>query len=195
MDLFIYLLKSSGLLALFYFVYLAVLRKETFFKANRLYLLFGILASLTLPFITFTKTIYKEAPLVTSFRVLDTLSLEPTLSEASSYSVDPWILLLFAYILGTSFMLYRFSKQLFSLYTLIKKHSITLQSEYYYIKTKEDISPFSFFKYIVYNPSKHSDEELKMILKHEQSHASQLHSFDIILSHFLLIALWMNPIA
>ncbi len=92
-------------------------------------------------------------------------------------------------------MSFSFIKQLQSTLRLVGKHPYTTKNGYRYIKVEDDVSPFSFFKYIVYNPKKHDESELKMILKHEQSHASQLHSIDIILSNLLLIVQWVNPFA
>ena len=65
MDFFIYIAKSAGILTLFYFVYVLVLRKDTFFSANRTYLLIGIIASLLLPLLTITTTTVVEVPVST----------------------------------------------------------------------------------------------------------------------------------
>ena len=63
----IYFAKVNGLLILFYLMYVLFLRKETFFTANRWYLLAGLLISITLPLLTFTKTIYIEPTPITEF--------------------------------------------------------------------------------------------------------------------------------
>ena len=48
-----YILKSSLILLVFYIGYWLFLRKSTFFKINRLYLLSGLVISLIIPFINF----------------------------------------------------------------------------------------------------------------------------------------------
>ena len=58
--LFIYLIKSSGLIILFYFAYFLMLRKETFFTSNRWFLLAGLITSVLLPFVFITKIIWVE---------------------------------------------------------------------------------------------------------------------------------------
>ena len=58
--LFIYFLKVNGLLITFFLAYYFLLRKETFFNKNRWFLLLGLFASVLLPLITFTKTIWVE---------------------------------------------------------------------------------------------------------------------------------------
>ena len=60
-NLLIYLLKSAGLLSLFYILYILLLKNDTSFTANRKFLIGGILASLVLPAIYFTKTVFINA--------------------------------------------------------------------------------------------------------------------------------------
>lgn len=59
-NLLEYHLKSSGLIALFFVAYTLLLRKETFFKSNRWFLLLGLLTSVLLPLVTFKKVIWVE---------------------------------------------------------------------------------------------------------------------------------------
>ncbi len=54
----IYFAKVNGLLILFYLMYVLFLKKETFFTSNRWYLIAGLVLSLILPLMTFTKTIW-----------------------------------------------------------------------------------------------------------------------------------------
>ena len=56
-TLFIFIAKSSGLLALFYLAYYFLLRKETFFNSNRWFLLAGLITSVVLPLLVYTKVI------------------------------------------------------------------------------------------------------------------------------------------
>ncbi len=195
METIVYILKSAGILSLFYVVYFAVLRKDTFFSINRQYLIGGIIASLLLPLLVFTKTIYVNAPVINSLQYINPISLPNSTIHDSSYVID-WLKIgIFIYIIGALYMSLRFLKQLFSLYNLLRKYPSYKSNGFRFIKVDSDTAPFSFFKYIVYNPKLHTSADLKMILKHEQTHASQLHSIDVILSNFLLIIQWINPIA
>lgn len=51
-----YLLKSSACLISFYGLYFFIFRKFTFHTANRFYLIFSLVLSILLPFLTNTKT-------------------------------------------------------------------------------------------------------------------------------------------
>ena len=46
-----YLLKASAVLCLFYFLYKLFLQRETFFQANRVFLLIGMLSAICIPLI------------------------------------------------------------------------------------------------------------------------------------------------
>jgi len=195
MEIGIYLLKSVAILTIFYVVYFIFLRKDTLFTAKRHYLLGGILASLLLPFLEFTKTIYKEAPIFEALPFSEGISTatEAIVNTEVATPFDWWQFALVIYALGVLFMLGRLLYQLLSLLRLIGTYPSEKQKKYTFVKITENISPFSFFKYIVYNPQSHSEEELKMILKHEQVHASQWHSLDIIIGHIVRILQWVNP--
>jgi hypothetical protein len=64
---------------------------------------------------------------------------------------------------------------------------------YVYVETDKDIAPFSFFRYIFYNPDKFNPLELEAILKHEHAHSTQKHSIDLLIAHLVTIVLWANP--
>jgi TonB-dependent SusC/RagA subfamily outer membrane receptor len=57
------------------------------------------------------------------------------------------------------------------------------------------MAPFSFFNYIVYNPTQFNEEELLHILNHEKVHAQHLHSLDTIVAQIICVILWFNPFA
>jgi len=58
-----------------------------------------------------------------------------------------------------------------------------------------DITPFSFFRSIFLNPSLHNEQETCQILTHENTHACQYHSLDVLLGEILTILFWINPAA
>ena len=194
MDLFIYLGKSAAILTLFYLVYFFLLRKDTLFVANRHYLLGGIIAAALFPIVEFTKTIYVEAPLRTPIVFTEPIP-ETEILVQEAVVINWWQIAVFIYCIGVVFMLISFTIQLFSLGRLINKHPSEKIGNYTYIKVPQQSAPFSFFKYIVFNPELHSQEEMTMILKHEQVHGAQWHSADIIMANLFLIFQWINPMA
>lgn len=198
METTIYLAKSGLILFIFYGVYVLFLRKETLFISNRLYLLSGILAAICLPFWSITKKVFVEAPTLPNIEITDMAvqSVGPAQEIASSsFSIDWWWILIGIYVVGIVVMTVRFLKQWFALTKLLKTYSFQRKGTYKYVAVDKPISPFSFFNYIVYNPTSHTEEELGFVLQHEQAHARQWHSLDLIFSNVLLIIRWLNPIA
>ena len=190
--LFIYLLKSAGILTIFFLTYKFLLQKETFFSLNRHYLLGGIIASLLLPLVVFNTYIYVEPVVETSL-----YNIPVTYIDSAEVALNPfdWNALLFnIYIMGVIFISSQFVIQLFSLYRIVKCGTVKQYGSYKLIEVSKDVSPFSFFNYIIYNPKNFSEKDLNVILNHEKAHSRQLHSVDIIISQLFVIFQWFNPI-
>jgi hypothetical protein len=86
MDALIYLAKSSAILGLFFLIYSVFLNKETFFKANRIYLVSGVFVALILPFISIKKIIYvAPTPLTTDvFKSTEFIQVATTATEPTA---------------------------------------------------------------------------------------------------------------
>lgn len=198
MDILQYLLKSSAILALFYAVYYLFMRKDTLFTAKRFFFISGFITALILPFLKVSKIIYIDAPTYdpVPFEALSFNDMTPvsTIAEAPiPFSIDWMQVLLVCYLIGVVFLAARFLTQLISLVFLFKKTPSQPRDGYKYLEVSDTISPFSFFNYIVYNPSLHSQEELQMIMAHEKIHGKQLHSIDMFLGQLITIIQWVNP--
>lgn len=190
-----YLLKSSGILTLFYLLYQFALRKDTLFQANRRFLLVGLIAAVALPWVQFSKVVYVDAPLRTM--ISSEIATQTTLLEGTTPAptFEVWQLLLLAYALGVLVMIFRFGLQVSSLFRLLRKYPKQRKNGYTFVRVDLEVSPFSYFRYIVFNPNFHSEAELEMILKHERVHVSQWHSIDILSAQLLRAFQWLNPFA
>ncbi len=192
------LLKSSALIAIFYLFYQILLSKETFHQFNRVFLILGIILAFSTPFIIFhINRVPVFSDIIQDGEILKIIIdknensfLRSSIPQTHNYN---FYFLQIIYFLGVFIMLIRF---IFSLKTVLKtllNSSKTLVDGYNLIETDEDITPFSFFKNIIINPSKYTQEELHDILKHETTHVKQWHTIDIILGNILCIVLWFNP--
>ena len=187
----VYLLKSSGILVLFYACYRLFLSKETLFTSNRWFLISGLAASLFLPFMNRTKTVYLD---LTS-AAKSTHNLENIVLSGEE-SISMWPNLLFGiYAIGASFFAIRLILQINSLRKFIIEGQTVKELNFNYIRSSKNIQPFSFFNYIIYNPLNHTTKDLKFILAHEQVHANQKHTLDILFIEVVLLLQWFNPIA
>lgn len=182
-----YLLKASALLTIFYGCYALFLRRETFFNCNRWFLVLGLLTSILLPL--FVIPIYVQIPSTSheNFKmVATTIQNTPETLELTS-------VLMYIYAAITTFFLGRMIIQLCSLIVLIKKHDKKKTGPYSFIQTQQNTAPFSFFRWIVYNPEQFNRQELQLIINHEKVHAKQMHSVDVLLTDIISALFWFNP--
>jgi len=186
-----YLLKASAVVTLFYLCYKLFLQRETFFESNRWFLLTGLVIAFTMPFIVIPIYVTPEPAQLQNIVITgDTI---PIISVTTENTFDLLQLIIGIYSIGTLFFLGRFIWQFGSLGFILLNNDRKKNGRYTYIKTNNTTSPFSFFKWIVYNPKQFSQVELKQILTHEKIHAGQYHSIDIILTQLASIVFWFNP--
>ncbi|TDE53469.1 M56 family metallopeptidase [Flavobacterium sp. GT3P67] len=188
---YIYLIKSSGLIALFYLAYYFMLRKETFFTSNRWFLLFGLFTSVVLPLVVYTKIIMVES----SSKNIDWSRIPITNSiENEPFEINWYLISGIVYAIGIILFLGKFAFDFYSLNTVLKGKTIQNQADFKFIDTTENIAPFSYFNTIVYNSSLYSDSELENILEHEKVHSDQNHTVDVLISRLFCILFWFNPL-
>ncbi|WP_432412978.1 M56 family metallopeptidase [Rasiella sp. SM2506] len=196
MEFITYIAKSAGILTLFYLVYIFVLRKDTFFTANRTFLLVGIASALLLPFVTFTTVTLVETPVFVPTVAIEELNpIQIVQTTPVKEAIDIWQILVTIYLIGLGIMAARFGIQLASLFNLLRKHPSRRANGFRFIEMNDSIAPFSFFNYIIFNPETHEQQELEMILQHEKVHAAQWHSIDVLLSNIMRALQWANPIS
>ena len=190
-TLFIYLVKSSGLIGLFYLSYLVLLRKETFFNSNRWFLLAGLITSVVLPLVVFTKIVWVDPSPAT----LDWSKIPLTAPiKEESFEINWYLVFAIVYSIGILVFLMKFAFDFYSLSKILKGKTIQKQADFKFIDVNENVSPFSYFNSIVYNSSLYSDTELENILEHEKIHSSQNHTVDVLISRLFCIVFWYNPV-
>ncbi|WP_051590760.1 M56 family metallopeptidase [Flavobacterium daejeonense] len=190
-DLLLYLIKASGLIGLFYFAYMLLLRKETFFSGNRWFLIFGLISSSILPLFFITKIIWVE-PTTDSF---DWSNIPVTASVSNPESKINWYLIgMYTYLTGILISFIQLVFDFYSLMKVLKGKNIQQNGNFKFIDIAENIAPFSYFNYIVYNSSLYSSDELKNILEHEKVHSQQKHSLDVLISRLFCVFFWFNPL-
>lgn len=184
-----YLLKSSVVLTVLIFCYHAFLQNETFFKSIRIYFLAGMALALVVPLIKIPIYVEHSAGQLGNPAYNSIVS-----THIGEFSISHYVHLLpYLYLIGVAIFSILFIFRLFSLGIFLVKHNSRKENGVYFIETEKEISPFSFFNIVVYNPSQFSNNELNHILAHEKTHIKQLHSFDIIITNVLSIVLWFNP--
>jgi hypothetical protein len=202
--LFTFIAKSSGLLILFYCAYYFLLRKETFFTSSRWFLLAGLITSVALPFLVYTKVVWIEpAPVEVSVAnenfsaVSDLKYTQFPIShhiENESFDLNWNYVLLAIYIIGFMALVIKFAIDFYSLNTVLKGKKVQQQADFKFVDINENIAPFSYFDYIVYNSSMFTPSELENIIEHEKVHSDQNHTVDVLISRVFCVLFWFNPI-
>jgi hypothetical protein len=201
-----YLLKLSISLAVVGLFYQVLLRRHTFYTANRWYLLGYSALAFVLPFIDLNRTLppadLARVPLVQyvpTLQSLDATEVETTTLDAayvvqeSSWSLSDWMLLLL--LTGVMFMLLRLLVHAVA-YLRIKQRARLVSDESVKIyHVERAIVPFSFGNAIFINPTLHQESELREIMMHELVHVRQRHTFDILFGEVLCVLNWYNPFA
>lgn len=196
-ELFTYLLKSSGLIIAFFLAYHFLLRKETFFNSNRWFLLSGLGTAALLPLFFIKRIVFIEQPRIAIDDLIatskDSISNLPEMTQEVA-TIDWYQIVAIGYGIIVFILVLKVIVNLFSLSKLLKNKQIEKQDQFTFVDLQEDIAPFSFFHYIVFNSSLYSDNELTNILLHEKIHSKEKHSFDVLLAKLFTILFWFNPI-
>jgi beta-lactamase regulating signal transducer with metallopeptidase domain len=167
-------------------MYRIFLSRETFFRTNRLYLLFAIPLSFIIPLINIS------SPFVTA-KAIGARYLSSEGAGAATHSFGFMDIVGIVYLLGASFFLVCFVYKLIQLSMMIKKYGFQKCGKLNLVYIEEDTAPFSFFNYFFLNKSHISQHDLLRIIDHELVHINQHHTIDLIVIELLMIIQWFNP--
>lgn len=204
--LFVYILKSSFCLAVFYLFYRLLLSRETFHRFNRIALLGILLLSCLLPFVEVSVRrsveMYQTMMTWEQWLLLTDLAGTETHAVQVQENVVTWIQgLLLVYLFGILFFMLRNIYSLFGLWVLLKSGRREKVSDYVVTVVKavlivheREISPFSWMRYIVIS-QKDLHENDREILTHELAHIRNRHSWDLFAADICIFFQWFNPAA
>jgi hypothetical protein len=189
--IFIYLLKANLLITIFYLAYYFLVQKETFFNSNRWFLLSGLFTSVLIPLFFIKKVVIIETPklVATNLSSIKNTSNNPVIDE----SIDWYSILSIGYVIISIILILKIASELVSFFRLIKNKKISVNKPFAMVDIDENINPFSFFKYIVFNSTKYSNSELENILNHEKVHSKEKHSLDVLIAKAFCTVFWFNP--
>ena len=195
-----YLIEANIGLVAFLLFYILLLSNETNFNFKRAFLLVGIGASLLFPFAKFT-TASNALPSISN--VLPSYFLPEIVINANELSgvvvpssVSYWAIALWIYLAIASLLLVILIIKVSRILSYLQKsHTTLLEDKFKIIESDSELLTFSFFHFIfIGSTTAFSHEEKQQIIKHEITHATKFHSFDILLVEFLKIIFWFNPV-
>ncbi len=198
-----YLLKVSAGLVLFFAFYILFLRKLTFFRFNRMYLLLTLLLSFLIPTFNFTveRTVIVEQPafqqdefIVPAAQEIAVAPVDSNVQLIPAQSSFNWLTAL-PYIYFT-LAIFTLSLALWRLTELIRytKHGIKLANGLRLVAKDNGFTNCSFFNYVFVDQINLKPAELEVLLTHESVHANRLHSLDKLLMMLAKSVLWFNPV-
>ena len=188
----IYLAESALSLAVFYAIYWLFLRKETFFRVNRFYLLSMITFSFVFPLLP--AGWIPSAPSATMAVILEPVLISPGKMDETLGAHVQWVELAgLVYFTGILVFLLRFLVQLAQIYLIARRFGISSHHGLRVVFVDRGYAPFSFFNLVFINRDAIPSRGLAAVLEHEHVHTSQFHSADMILVELARAFQWFNP--
>ena len=196
---FIYILKSSVCLVLFYLFFRLLLSKETFHRFNRMALLGVLFFSLLIPCIEVTTRhqVEVQQAVLSIEQLLLMAELEATPANVGAVQETPtiaWVqIVLLVYLAGILFLVCRNIYSLICLFRLVHsgKHE-KLEKGVSLVVHYHEFAPFSWMKYIVIS-RKDLEENGREILIHEMAHIHHRHLVDLLVADICIFFQWFNP--
>lgn len=190
-----YLIKSTTCMLLFLGFYKLLLEKESLHLLKRYYLLGALVLSLVIPKIIFATYVIPEDPIAVSDNI-DYLISFPTIdAKIPSSKINIVLLLWNLYGLGVAVFGIRFFIHLFQLVGRIRSNPKTRKNGIVTVLLDEDLPPHTFFNYVFLNRAQFTANTIPQeVLTHEETHARQYHSLDVLFIELLRVLLWFNPL-
>ena len=204
--LLLYSIKSAVVLAMLYLPYMLMLRRESFFRFNRMMLLGILLLSLVLPLCNVPSMSLDRQPVVQAaqlqmlelgipVRVLPEVQVLAEKQKEGFFTFSLFHLFTFIYIAGVVALLATRLWQIGRLQFGLKRGAIWHSDEQgvrIYCHSG-DVSPFSWMRNIVIG-EKDYDEAGREIVLHEMGHIRGGHSWDVVLLTLVQMLQWWNPL-
>ncbi|WP_394747446.1 M56 family metallopeptidase [Spongiimicrobium salis] len=195
--MWIYLLKSSACLFVLLLCYTLFLEQEQMHKFKRFYLLGTIVASALIPLVVFT-TYVEVTPLPLEMVIVEehnTLSVATNAISTTSFIDYVPAILWSIYVFGVFLFGFKFFRNLIRIWFRIRKNPKFKNNRVTHVLLQKLISPHTFFNYLFLNKEKYDHQEIpEEVFWHEEVHARQKHSFDVLLIEFVQVLLWFNPL-
>lgn len=186
------LLLMIALSALLWLIYKTILSGQKTLVFNRFFLLSVLLLSVSLPFIHVNLL---QRPVLTTVMMpvheISPIKIQSTELQ-NSYDWNQWVRI--GYWVVTGSLALRFFVSLFTIFVSIQRSKKVTVSGLTFILLKENHVPFCFLNMIFVSEQDFAAQKIEPeILLHEQTHAKQRHTLDILFAELVLIVFWFNP--
>ncbi len=176
---------------IFLVFYKLCLEREKFHQLKRIYLLLSLPIALIIPLITYTTHVDAILPAGQGNTILQ--DNDPFAEGAASFD---WGTLLW-YVYGVGVLLFglRFLYHMMGIVFEIKNNLALKKHKFTHVLMRKEIYPHTFFNYLFFNKQQYQSQSIPSeVILHEEAHAQQKHSFDILFIELLQVVFWFNPI-
>lgn len=180
---------------LFYVCYIFFLSRDTFYFRNRIALITMMLLSLSIPLFRIV-SYSAENHLIQTNPVSNLIYSGTSIGTNMASKItlfDTRHILVWFYLFITLVFLLRLLLSLTQTFLIIRKGVLLADKSPKVIVTEKEHTPFSFYPYIVIPGEAVNSENYPEIIAHESAHVHQRHTFDLLLSEFMIAFLWFNP--
>jgi len=172
-------------------VYILLLEREKMHQFKRFYLLFGLLFSIVIPFITFE--IYVESTAAVAKAMVQPKPFSTAIiAEKTNYLP---VILWSVYLIVTVGLLVRFTNNLIKISRKINSNPSEKFQNATLILLTEKVLPHTFLNYIFINKNDYENRKIEdELYTHEQTHVTQKHTLDLLLIELMKTVFWFNPL-
>lgn len=183
--------EMSVCIILFFTLYFLLMRKDTHFGLNRVYLLTAATASIIIPLLNIKINSFEAAEIITgNFAVVNVFSGAATTSGEELTAMS---FLTLIYIIGAGLFFVKLIYNIAQIYRIKSRSTKIIRGNVTLILTEGNNSTFSFFSNI-FVPRELWSESDNNITLHELNHIRYKHSWDVIFFELLHVLLWYNPL-
>lgn len=188
-----YIIEANAGLIFFYGMYYLLLRNETDFRKQRIFLVFGSVCAMLFPLIDIN-LIGAQVPIAPPTSTI-TFFLPELVVDESPSAIGTVDMLVWIYALVAVATVMPVVAQCFRMYHVVRSAVGSYRNKYYVIESRNNNPSWSFFRLIFIGQSdKLSQYEKDLIVRHEMLHGQLLHSVDTLLFALLCMIFWFNPI-
>ena len=186
-----FLIKSTITLFVLLAVYYLFLEKEKIHVFNRFYLLFSLVFSMILPFITIEVIQEIAEPTVNPGNIQILQGSAVILEETNYLAIGLWSL----YAVVTIVLAVRFISNINKISSKMKSNTPIDYKNAKLILVPEKTLPHTFLNTIFINETEYKNRQIEAELyTHELTHVTQKHTLDILFIELLKTVFWFNPI-
>ena len=184
-------------MGIFLVFYKLLLERESMHHFKRFFLLTALIISLIIPQIVFTEYIEAEpTPAVTQVLTINEQpEITPIVHEMEESPMN-WTLILYTlYGLGVAIFGFRFFYNIAKLWIRVRRNTQIKFNSLVKVLLKEELPPHTFLRYIFLNKQKFESKSIPAaVLLHEETHAKEWHSLDVLFIELLQVLFWFNPL-